>query len=632
MFGLKGSKSETQPEAPGAMDRLMRRGPSEAKARPVEASGDRDARIAAAAAALEESVAPRLRALLKGGAASGEVTRQAGLLAQAHFRSAGVALAPLELRGYVAGLVRPLLPAQTFARPSEDGEPEPREAAPPSEDERAAASPQPETPIAAPTAPPSAAAAAAPPATAGPAPAATKPPEQGAVVTADRDAQARRLMETGPARAEPVVDKSGGRLSRSKVDQARRTIQPLVMQRIDLAAAVSLPRKELVRQLEGVVAELLGEQRLQLNRPEQDDLVYQIVNDMMGLGPLEPLLEDEGITDIMINGPKQVYIERHGKLDLSSVTFEDNAHLLNICNRIVSRIGRRVDESSPICDARLADGSRVNIIIPPLAIDGASVSIRKFGKRQIGFDQMAHQGNISPAMATVMRIAARCRLNIVVSGGTGSGKTTMLNALSGMIDNGERVVTIEDAAELRMQQPHVVRLETRPANLEGNGEVNMRDLVKNALRMRPDRIILGEVRGPEAIDLLQAMNTGHDGSMGTLHANRPREALTRLENMVTMGVASLPPKAIRSQIAGSLNLIVQISRMRDGVRRVTHITEVMGMEGEVIITQDLFTYEFQGETVDGKLAGVFKSSGLRPHFMPRAAYYGLDKVLMEAMG
>jgi pilus assembly protein CpaF len=350
------------------------------------------------------------------------------------------------------------------------------------------------------------------------------------------------------------------------------------------------------------------------------------------LGPIEPLLEDDAVTDIMINGPKQIYIEKRGKIELTAVTFEDNAHLLNICNRIVSRVGRRVDEASPICDARLPDGSRVNIIIPPLAIDGASVSIRKFGKRQIGFDQMAQQGNISSAMATFLRIAARSRLNLIVSGGTGSGKTTMLNALSGMIDNGERVVTIEDAAELRMQQPHVVRLETRPSNLEGNGEVSMRDLVKNALRMRPDRIILGEVRGPEAIDLLQAMNTGHDGSMGTLHANRPREALTRLENMVTMGVASLPPKAIRTQIAGSLQLIVQISRMRDGIRRVTHITEVMGMEGEVVITQDLFTYEFKSENQDGKLTGTFKSSGLRPHFLARAAYYGLDKVLMEAMG
>jgi pilus assembly protein CpaF len=471
-----------------------------------------------------------------------------------------------------------------------------------------------------------------------PPPAAAAPADSvGAVPTPDlseRPPQAApaAVLALQPRPVEAAKPEAASKLSRSKVDQARRAVQPMVMSRIDLAAAVSLPRKELVRQLEGLVAELLVEHRLQLNRPEQVDLVYQLVNDMMGLGPLEPLLEDESITDIMINGPKQIYIERHGKLDLTSITFEDNAHLINICNRIVSRIGRRVDESSPICDARLLDGSRVNIIIPPLAIDGASVSIRKFGKRQIGFDQMAQQGNISPAMATMLRIAARCRLNLVVSGGTGSGKTTMLNALSGMIDNGERVVTIEDAAELRMQQPHVVRLETRPSNLEGNGEVNMRDLVKNALRMRPDRIILGEVRGPEAIDLLQAMNTGHDGSMGTLHANRPREALTRLENMVTMGVASLPPKAIRTQIAGSLQLIVQISRMRDGVRRVTHITEVMGMEGDVIITQDLFTYEFKGETTDGKLSGAFKSSGLRPYFLPRAAYYGLDKVLMEAMG
>ena len=535
--------------------------------------------------------------MVKAGASAGEITRQAGLLAQQHFRSNGVLLAPLELRGYVADVLRPVLPATSFAQP----------AAPADAPAEAVAAPAP------------AAAAVG----AVPTPDLSERPPQAAPAA---------VLALQPRPVEPSKPEAASKLSRSKVDQARRAVQPLVMSRIDLAAAVSLPRKELVRQLEGLVAELLVEHRLQLNRPEQVDLVYQLVNDMMGLGPLEPLLEDESITDIMINGPKQIYIERHGKLDLTSITFEDNAHLINICNRIVSRIGRRVDESSPICDARLLDGSRVNIIIPPLAIDGASVSIRKFGKRQIGFDQMAQQGNISPAMATMLRIAARCRLNLIVSGGTGSGKTTMLNALSGMIDNGERVVTIEDAAELRMQQPHVVRLETRPSNLEGNGEVSMRDLVKNALRMRPDRIILGEVRGPEAIDLLQAMNTGHDGSMGTLHANRPREALTRLENMVTMGVASLPPKAIRTQIAGSLQLIVQISRMRDGVRRVTHITEVMGMEGDVIITQDLFTYEFKGETADGKLAGAFKSSGLRPYFLPRAAYYGLDKVLMEAMG
>jgi pilus assembly protein CpaF len=535
--------------------------------------------------------------MVRAGAPAGEITRQAGQLAQLHFRSNGVLLAPLELRGYVADVLRPVLPATSFAEP-------------------AALAEAPSAPAIAPVEPFSAV----------PTPDLSERLPQAVPAPQPRPAEAPKLEMARSEAAKPT-----GKLSRSKVDQARRVVQPLVMSRIDLAAAVSLPRKELVRQLEGLVGELLVEHRHQLNRPEQQDLVYQLVNDMMGLGPLEPLLEDESITDIMINGPKQIYIERHGKLDLTSITFEDNAHLLNICNRIVSRIGRRVDESSPICDARLLDGSRVNIIIPPLAIDGASVSIRKFGKRQIGFDQMAQQGNLSPAMATLLRIAARCRLNLVVSGGTGSGKTTMLNALSGMIDNGERVVTIEDAAELRMQQPHVVRLETRPSNLEGNGEVSMRDLVKNALRMRPDRIILGEVRGPEAIDLLQAMNTGHDGSMGTLHANRPREALTRLENMVTMGVASLPPKAIRTQIAGSLQLIVQISRMRDGVRRVTHITEVMGMEGDVIITQDLFTYEFKGEAADGSLSGAFKSSGLRPHFLPRAAYYGLDKVLMEAM-
>ena len=595
MFSRLSKQPQEAPSAPaGPLDRIGRRTSGEARTDTAAAPADRAARLASVAAALSGAVEPRLRALVKAGAPAGEITRQAGQLAQAHFRGNGVLLAPLELRGYVADVLRPVLPATSFSAPAAAETEAPEPVAAPAEATRAVTTPD----------------------------------------LSERSAEVSRLAAARPTdlAAKPEADRSASRLSRSKVDQARRAVQPGVMTRIDLAAAVSLPRKELVRQLEGLVAELLVEHRLQLNRPEQDDLIYQIVNDMMGLGPLEPLLEDEAITDIMINGPKQIYIERAGKLDLTSITFEDNAHLLNICNRIVSRIGRRVDESSPICDARLLDGSRVNIIIPPLAIDGASVSIRKFGKRQIGFDQMVHQGNMSAAMATVLRIASRCRLNLVVSGGTGSGKTTLLNALSGMIDNGERVVTIEDAAELRLQQPHVVRLETRPANLEGNGEVNMRDLVKNALRMRPDRIILGEVRGPEAIDLLQAMNTGHDGSMGTLHANRPREALTRLENMVTMGVASLPPKAIRTQIAGSLQMIVQISRMRDGVRRITHITEVMGMEGEVVITQDLFTYEFKGETHDGKLAGAFKSSGLRPHFLSRAAYYGLDKVLMEAMG
>ncbi|MGE0421288.1 MAG: CpaF family protein [Reyranellaceae bacterium] len=422
------------------------------------------------------------------------------------------------------------------------------------------------------------------------------------------------------------------KLGRVKIEQAKRLLHPLVIRRMDIAAAVELPRADLQHQLDEMLRDLLVESRLQLNRAEQTELLTQILDDMLGLGPIEPLLRDETVTDIMVNGPKQVYVETKGKLQLTDVIFDDNAHLLNICNRIVSKVGRRVDESSPICDARLLDGSRVNIIIPPLAIDGPSVSIRKFSKRSIDFDQMAASGNMSPQMATVLRIASRVRMNIVISGGTGSGKTTLLNALSGMIGHDERIVTIEDAAELKLQQPHVVRLETRPPNLEGNGEITMRDLVKNALRMRPERIILGEVRGPEAVDLLQAMNTGHDGSMGTLHANRPREAVTRLENMMAMANLNLPVKALRTQIAGAVHMIVQIQRMRDGMRRITHITEITGMEGEVITTQDLFTYEFKGEGPDGKLLGTFKSSGLRPNFLAKAAYYGLDRAVMEAMG
>jgi pilus assembly protein CpaF len=351
----------------------------------------------------------------------------------------------------------------------------------------------------------------------------------------------------------------------------------------------------------------------------------------LGLGPLEPLLADEAITDIMINGPKQVYVEKKGKLVVTDVVFRDNAHLMNIAQRIVTRVGRRVDETTPLCDARLPDGSRVNVIIPPLAIDGASISIRKFSKKSITIDRMVETRNISREMGVILKIAAACRLNILISGGTGSGKTTLLNAMSRMIDTSERIVTIEDAAELQLQQPHVVRLETRPANLEGEGQITMRDLVKNALRMRPDRIILGEIRGEEALDVLQAMNTGHDGSMTTIHANRPREALTRLENMVGMAGINLPSKAVRTQIASAVHLIVQVSRMRDGVRRVQQITEIVGMEGDVITTQDLYTYRYEGENEDGSLKGEFVSSGLRPHFTPRAEYFGLHRALVSAI-
>ncbi|HUZ75041.1 MAG TPA: ATPase, T2SS/T4P/T4SS family [Stellaceae bacterium] len=420
--------------------------------------------------------------------------------------------------------------------------------------------------------------------------------------------------------------------SRATIEAAIPRIYPSIMERIDSEVAAKLSREDLARQLGAVVGEILLEQKIQLNQAEQRHLVTVLLDDMLGLGPLEPLLADESVTDIMVNGPKHVFVERRGKLELTDLTFRDNAHVMSIATRIVTQVGRRIDESTPLVDARLQDGSRVNIIAPPLAIDGTSISIRKFSKKGITLDIMARQHNVSPAMATVLKVAARSRLNILISGGTGSGKTTLLNAMSQMIDSGERIVTIEDAAELQLQQPHVVRLETRPPNLEGRGEITMRDLVKNALRMRPDRIILGEIRAAEALDMLQAMNTGHDGSLCTIHANRPREALTRLENMVSMAGFQLPSRAVRMQIAAAVHMIVQVSRMRDGVRRITSVTEIVGMEGDIITTQDLFTYQFEGELPDGKLKGKFASSGLRPNFTPRAEYFGLDKALLEAIG
>jgi pilus assembly protein CpaF len=434
----------------------------------------------------------------------------------------------------------------------------------------------------------------------------------------------KKPAEGGPAR-------KVGATVQDAVNAAKNTVQPILLERIDVGAAAKLPREELERQISDITGEILTEERLRLNMVEQRELITMMMNDMMGLGPLEPLLGDESITDIFVNGPKKVYVERRGKVELTDVQFRDDPHVLNICTRIVSRIGRRVDESSPMVDARLADGSRVNIIIPPLAIDGPSISIRKFAKKKITLDRMVETKNLSPEMATVLKIASRCRLNILISGGTGSGKTTALNALSQLIDPGERIVTIEDAAELQLQQPHVVRLETRPANMEGHGEVTIRDLVKNSLRMRPDRIILGEVRGGEAYDLLQAMNTGHDGSLGTLHANKPREALARLENLIGLAGMTIPTHALRTQIASAVDMIVQVQRMRDGMRRITHIVEVIGCEGEIITTQDLFTYQFTGIDTKGNLIGDYMSSGLRPKFSDRAEYYGLEKALLACM-
>jgi pilus assembly protein CpaF len=435
-----------------------------------------------------------------------------------------------------------------------------------------------------------------------------------------------------PAKSEPTPDGTGsGRSNRAAVDTAKAQIQPLVLEHMDVAAAAEMPRPVFEAQLSGWVKDLLTESKIQLNFIEQRELVESLIADMLGLGPLEPLIEDESVTDIMVNGAKQVYVERRGKLELTNIRFRDDDHVMNVATKIVTRVGRRIDESQPLVDARLSDGSRVNIITPPLAIDGPSISIRKFSKKTITLDTMAQQANISTQMSTFLKIAARCRLNILISGGTGSGKTTLLNALSRLIDAAERTVTIEDAAELQLQQPHVVRLETRPPNLEGTGEITMRDLLRNALRMRPDRIILGEIRGAEALDVLQAMNTGHDGSMSTIHANTPREALTRLENMVGMTGINLPSRAVRTQIAAAVHLIAQVNRMRDGVRRVTHLMEVVGMEGDTITTQELFAYQFQGETTDGTLRGVFKSSGIRPYFLPRAEYYGLDRPLLEVI-
>jgi len=445
-----------------------------------------------------------------------------------------------------------------------------------------------------------------------------KAEEDADIVRKQKEAQAQQNEQKQQASQESIMN-------------AKDRLQPLLLEYIDASAASEMERSELAEQVSEAVNELMVQEKINLNLREQRELVGMLLNDMLGLGPLEPLLADETITEVMVNGPKQIYIEQNGKLQLSDVTFRDDAHLMNICTRIVTAVGRRVDETTPICDARLLDGSRVNIIIPPLAIDGASISIRKFAKQKITLDKMIDFGSMDHKMATVMKIASASRLNVLISGGTGSGKTTMLNALSRMVDVGERVVTIEDTAELQMQQPHVVRLETRPANLEGKGEISMRDLVKNALRMRPDRIILGEVRGAEAFDVLQAMNTGHDGSMCTLHANNPREALTRMENMIGMADLKLPAKAVREQIASAVDMIIQVSRMRDGGRRTASITEVVGMEGDVITTQELFHYKFTGEDAEGKLVGEFRANGVRPHFTEKAEYYGLHRALLEAV-
>jgi len=405
-----------------------------------------------------------------------------------------------------------------------------------------------------------------------------------------------------------------------------------LIEAIDLAQLARLDADSAREEIRDIVNEIIAIKNIVMSISEQEELLDDICNDVLGFGPLEPLLSRDDISDIMVNGSGTVYIEVKGKIQRTGIRFRDNQQLLNICQRIVSQIGRRVDESSPICDARLPDGSRVNAIVPPLAIDGPALTIRKFKKDKLTLDQLVKFGTITEQGAEILQIIGRSRVNTLVSGGTGSGKTTLLNCLTRFIDDDERIITCEDAAELQLQQPHVVRLETRPPNLEGEGQVTMRDLVRNCLRMRPERIIVGEVRGPEAFDLLQAMNTGHDGSMGTLHANSPREALSRLESMITMGGFSLPSRTIREMISASVDVVIQAARLRDGSRKITHISEVMGMEGDVIITQDLFVFDIMGEDANGNILGRHRSTGIgRPRFWERARYYGEEKRLAAAL-
>jgi pilus assembly protein CpaF len=470
-----------------------------------------------------------------------------------------------------------------------------------------------------------------------PAPADTPAPDTGeapAIETPKPQAAAPKPAQKAPHKMEPQAQASGAPSNvppNPRMDRARKRIWTDLRDGIDLKSLARMDAEAARTEILSAVQEIGQFRGLDVTPAELSQIAKEAADDMLGFGPLEELLEMEGIADIMINGPKTIYIELHGKIQRAKIEFRDNQHLLTICQRIVGVIGRRVDESSPICDARLPDGSRVNVIIPPLAVDGCTMTIRKFAKDKLTLDKLVGFNAMTPNCAEMIKIVGNCRANVLVSGGTGSGKTTMLNCLTRYINEGERIVTCEDACELQLQQPHVVRLETRPPNLEGVGEVTMRDLVKNCLRMRPDRIIVGEVRGPEAFDLLQAMNTGHDGSMGTVHANNPREALSRMENMIAMGGLNLPTSAVREQIASAVNVIIQVQRLRDGSRKVTHVTEITGMEGDVVTMQDLFRFDFEGEDEFGRITGRQKSSGLRPILFERARMFGLEKKLLDVM-
>ncbi|MGK2962502.1 MAG: CpaF family protein [Gemmatimonadaceae bacterium] len=434
-----------------------------------------------------------------------------------------------------------------------------------------------------------------------------------------------------PAGRSPTPAQSSGMYTRrneatviSAVDQVKIDLHRKLIERLDLEALEQIPDERLLNsEIRAVVIELLREESTPLTVADREDIIEQVLYEITGLGPIEPLFRDMSISDILVNGSKEIYIERAGRLIRVAATFRNDAHVMAVIDRIVSRVGRRVDESSPMVDARLPDGSRVNAIIPPLALDGPVLSIRRFGA-DLSVQRLIENGTFTPAMATLIAGCVAARLNILVSGGTGAGKTTLLNAMASFIPPDQRVITIEDAAELRLQQEHVVRLETRPPNAEGEGEVKARDLVKNALRMRPDRIIVGEVRSAEALDMLQAMNTGHEGSLTTIHANSPRDALSRLETMILMAGSNLPDRAMREQISSALDLVIQVSRMADGSRRITSIVEVTGMEGPVTATQEIFRFRRKGIAPDGTVLGDFETTGVRPTFMDRLRVSGIE--------
>lgn len=438
------------------------------------------------------------------------------------------------------------------------------------------------------------------------------------------DGQGPTWMAPESAAVAPIPTSKPASAGNSDMQDIKGRIHRQLLDRLNLQSIESLAREEVVGEIRKVVHELLTREAVPLNLDEREDLVEQILDEIFGLGPIEPLLKDPTISDILVNTSRQVYIERNGRLELTDVRFKDDRHLLQIIDRIVSAVGRRIDDSSPMCDARLADGSRVNAIIPPLAIDGPHMSIRKFKRDVLSAPDLMRAGSMTPAMLELLQGVVKARLNVLISGGTGAGKTTLLNVLSESIPANERIVTIEDSAELQLRQPHAVRLETRTANVEGAGAVNQRILVINALRMRPDRIIMGECRGAEAVDMLQAMNTGHDGSLTTLHANTPRDALARLETMISMAGLNLPEKGMRQQIASAIDVIIQVGRLTDGRRKIQSISEISGMEGDVITMQEIFMYEQEGIDDKGQVIGRFKATGIRPKFTDKLRAHGIE--------